>query len=167
MARRAWTVEDVLEAILEDEDLDDPNERMLEGSDDEFSDLEMEEDEDDDELASSLCSSISSVLSSPATSTLPTSWSSSLKQVNIREFTSPVGPTVDIPASPLEAFELFFTTDLLQRIVEESNRYARQVMGERSDAWNEMTLNDLKAYLGFHILMGINHLPVNPRQYHP
>ena len=32
-------------------------------------------------------------------------------------------------------------------------------MGERSDTWNEITLNDLKAYLGFHILMGINHLP--------
>ena len=32
-------------------------------------------------------------------------------------------------------------------------------MGERSDTWNEMTLNNLKAYLGFHILMGINHLP--------
>ena len=111
MARRAWTAEDVLEAVLEDEDFDDPNEPMLEGSDDVFSDLEMEEDEDD-ELASSLCSSISSVLSSPATSTLPISWSSSLKQVNIREFTSPVGPTVDIPASPLEAFEVFFTTDL-------------------------------------------------------
>ena len=44
MARRAWTAEDVLEAILEDEDFDDPNEPMLEGSDDEFSDLEMEED---------------------------------------------------------------------------------------------------------------------------
>ena len=163
MASRSWTAEEILEAVLEDEDFDDPDEPMMEGSDEEFSELEEEDDEedsDDEDPTPSLCSSISSVLSSPGTATLPTSWSSSLMPLNIKDFTSSVGPTVAIPASPLEAFKLFFTTDLLERIVEESNRYARQVMGdERYDQWNKMTLEDLKAYLGFIILMAINHLP--------
>jgi hypothetical protein len=42
--------------------------------------------------------------------------------VLIKQFTSTTGPTVDIPLSPLEVFELFFTDDLLDMIVEESNR---------------------------------------------
>ena len=44
--RLHFTLEEVLEDVLsDDEDLDD--EPMMEGSDDEFSDLEVEEDEDD------------------------------------------------------------------------------------------------------------------------
>ena len=44
--RLHFTLEEVLEDVLsDDEDLDD--EPMMEGSDDEFSDLEVDEDEDD------------------------------------------------------------------------------------------------------------------------
>ena len=78
----------------------------------------------------------------------------------IEEFTSRTGPTVNIPESPLEVFELFFSDDLLDIIVEESNRYAGQVMGEeRYREWKKITKEDVKAFLGFSILMGINHLP--------
>ena len=67
---------------------------------------------------------------------------------------------MNIPESPLEVFELFFTEELQEMIVEESNRYARQVMGEEQYThWNKITVQELKAYLGFRILMGINHLP--------
>ena len=39
-------------------------------------------------------------------------------------------------------------------------RYANQVMGdEKFCKWNRMTVEELKAFLGFHILMAINHLP--------
>ena len=34
---------------------------------------------------------------------------SDLKPVTITQFTAPVGPAVNIPKSPLEVFELFFT----------------------------------------------------------
>ena len=45
-------------------------------------------------------------------------------------------------------------------IVDESCRYARQVMGdEKFEQWNPMTEPELRAYLGFCILMSINHLP--------
>ena len=45
-------------------------------------------------------------------------------------------------------------------IVQESNRYAEQVMGqERYSQWTKITLPELRAYMGFCILMGINKLP--------
>ena len=41
-----------------------------------------------------------------------------------------------------------------------SNRYAREVMGaEKYQSWRQITLEDVKAFLGFSILMGINILP--------
>ena len=44
--RLHFTLEEVLEDVLSDDELDD-DEPMMEGSDDEFSDLEVDEDEDD------------------------------------------------------------------------------------------------------------------------
>lgn len=104
---------------------------------------------------------------SPPAKAIPTSsspsapsWSSNLKPVTIKPFTSPVGPITAISESPLEVFQLFFTSDLFGEIIEESNRYARQVMGdEKFEQWEEMSEDELKAFLGFRILMGINHLP--------
>ena len=48
-----------------------------------------------------------------------TSWSSSLNPVTIKAFTSPVGPTVPISASPVDVFQLFFSADLMENIVRE------------------------------------------------
>ena len=57
-------------------------------------------------------------------------------------------------------FELFFSDDLLDIIVEESNRYAAQVMGEeRFREWRKITKEEVKAFFGFSILMGIDYLP--------
>ena len=51
MTKRLYTAEKVLEAVLEDvdddQDYDDPDEPVMEGSDDEFSDLELDEDDAD------------------------------------------------------------------------------------------------------------------------
>ena len=57
-------------------------------------------------------------------------WSESLIPVTINQFTSSTGPTVDIPESPLDVFDLFFSDDIMSEIVQETNRYAQQVMGE-------------------------------------
>ena len=87
-------------------------------------------------------------------------WSDRYKNIKIKKFNSHVGPTLTIPGSPLEVFKLFFTTELLQMIVLESNRYAREVMGDRKyETWSEMRVDDISAFLGFSILMGINILP--------
>ena len=71
-----------------------------------------------------------------------------------------MGPTVTISESPLEIFELFFSDDLVELVVEESNRYSREVMGdERYAKWRKITADEIKALLGFSILMGIVELP--------
>ena len=80
--------------------------------------------------------------------------------MTIKQFTSSTGPTVDVPESPLDLFELFFSDDIMTEIVEETNRYAEQVMGEeRYREWRKITKEELKAFFGFSILMGIDHLP--------
>ena len=55
--------------------------------------------------------------------------------------TSSVGPTIPIPESPLEVFEL----------------YAEEVMGaEACASWKTISEEDIRGFIGFSILMGIN-----------
>ena len=102
-------------------------------------------------------------------------WSTTIKQLNIQPFTSPVGPIQDISSSPLEVFDLFFSPDLMERIVRESNAYAMSAMGnEKYERWSKMTV-ELRAFLGFSVLMGkqppavLEQLLVtrSPKQYMP
>ena len=87
----------------------------------------------------------------PDSTSQPTSWSSDLHPVTITPF---IGPAVPIAASPLDVFTLFFSSDLMEEITKESNRYVEQVMrDEMFSKWNRMTVEELKAFLGFHILM--------------
>eukprot|EP00731_Ephydatia_muelleri_P017314 Em0010g412a len=49
---------------------------------------------------------------------------------------------------------------LLKDISEASNEYAKRAMTtEKYEKWNKISTAELKAYLGFHILMSINRLP--------
>ena len=179
MTKRLYTAEKVLEAVLEDveddQDYDDPDEPVMEGSDDEFSDLELDEDDTDADvdlppprsplLLSPSTPSPPSPPSSPSSSmsdspSPPATWTSTLKPVEVKPFTSPVGPTTVIPESPREVFEMFFNDDLMKLMVTESSRYAEEVMGnEKFATWTKITVDEMKAFLGFSILMGINQLP--------
>ena len=211
------TVEEVVEALMMEEDQEDLDEPMMEGSDDDFSvsDLGGRDDSSDEECDEHLGSEFdystpsqsnmpmldppfpdhpppdsptpeslptptpSPSRQSPSTAQslqmptlspsrqspsrahpLPTSWSSTLQPVHIHPFSSHVGPTVTISESPLEIFELFFSDDLVELVVEESYRYSREVMGdERYDKWRKITADEIKPLLGFSILMGIVQLP--------
>ena len=193
MTKRLYTAEKVLEAVLEDvdddQDYDDPDEPVMEGSDDEFSDLELDEDDADlDQVPpnSPLTLSVASPLPlpppplppplsplpqpSPQSSSPPTSpssspsqpavWTTTLKPVEVKSFNSPVGPTTAISKTPREVFEIFFTDELMTLMVTESNRYAEDVMGrEKFAKWTKITVEEMKAFLGFSILMGTNQLP--------
>lgn len=195
MSKRLYTADTVLEAVLADEDddqdYDDPLEPIMEGSDDEFFDLELDEEDYQVHVTSpdSPAPSSSNVLPpsphspapsssnvsppsphSPAPSSSPSNasqsspqpetWTSTLKPVEVKPFNSPVGPTQAVPESPREVFELFFSDNLIQLIVTESNRYAEEVMGSQKFAqWTKLTVDEVKAFLGFSILMGINQLP--------
>ena len=169
--RPRLSVEDVL-VEMEDED----TEHMTVGSDDEFEDICCEERERDEygsvELAdiTSQASghltthSLSPVCDTPPALAAPvthtstatsTDWCASLSPLDILPFTQAVGPTVTIPESPGEVFDLFFTEEIYSLIVEESNRYAEQILGERYGEWEKISREELRAYFGFMILMGL------------
>ena len=132
-----YATEEVLLAVDSDDeddyDVDDPDEPFMDGSDEEFLDLDGEDDNNlDDNMDVSpppsplgLPPEDTSVGASPPSSPASTSasvlpmWTQSLQPVNIYPFQSQTGPTVPIPESPLEVFQL---TSLTQMIVDKSNR---------------------------------------------
>ena len=96
------------------------------------------------------------------TSSVDTPWSTNLTTPSCYPFTgqSSAGLNVPIPETPSECFRLFYTSDLVRMIVEQSNLYAQEVMSdERYEKWDQISIEDLEAYFGFNILMGINSLP--------
>ena len=57
-------------------------------------------------------------------------------------------------------FSHLFSNTILEYIVEQSNLYAQQTMGAaKYNTWQIVTLEELKAYLGFNLLMGLVWLP--------
>ena len=86
-------------------------------------------------------------------------WSTSPSQVAVTEYTATVGPRVPTSRDPLEMFSQFFDEDLLTLIVTETNRFAAQSIAatNRTASW-ETDVSELKAYLGFMIVMGVNRL---------
>ena len=74
--------------------------------------------------------------------------------------TIPVRPCVPTSRDPLEMFSHFFDHSLLLQIVVEANRHAAQCLATTSSqaTW-ETSVEELKTYLGFMIVMGINRLP--------
>lgn len=163
MAKRArlMTAEDVMDELDLEDDYEDFDEPMMPGSDDEFSDCDLE-DEDDEDFSDDEQTTPPSPTqqASSTTPALPTDWSSNLTSLTIGDFSSSVGPTVPVPETASEVFDLMFTPSFLDTIVEQSNLYAEQVMGqEKYASWEKITTDELRAYLGFCILMGVTHLP--------
>ena len=107
----------------------------------------------------SLPSSTLSLPTAPQTPYTP-AWSRQTHPVSVAPFTSPVGPTFHVPESPLDVFLHFSPDDFLQEICAQTNLYAQQVMGPAMYAdWVGVSVPELKAYLGFSILMGIVKFP--------
>ena len=92
-------------------------------------------------------------------------WTTTLKPVEVKLFNSPVGPTTAVPETPREVFEIF-TDELMTLMVTESNRYVEDVMGSQKFAkWTKITVEEMKSFLGFSILMGINQLILAIKDY--
>ena len=95
------TVDDVLQHCADSDDdyaeCDyDPDEPIMEGSDDEFSDLEDESDDDidgGDHDAMDSAAASSSACASTSSQDPESTWSITIKRLNIQPSTSPVGPT--------------------------------------------------------------------------
>ena len=84
--------------------------------------------------------------------------------VQVQPFSMNVRPTFPLEEEPVAIFSALFTPLLLDHIVGETNRYATLCLtsthkGEDPPPTWETDANDISAYLGFAILMGINRVP--------
>ena len=87
-------------------------------------------------------------------------WTETLESHVRQPFTFKTGATVPISSEPIDIFRLLFTDYLLDDIVHQTNLYAAQVMDEHQVVkWVEVTIEEILAYFGFCILMGIVKLP--------
>ena len=75
-------------------------------------------------------------------------------------FVEPVGPTQPLPstATAIDFFMQIFDDDLFRHIVEQTNLYVRQKR-TASYKWEELTVPELKAFIGAWIFMGIIRKP--------
>ena len=66
------------------------------------------------------------------------------------------GPTVSVPESVRDVFQLIFTDTIVDHIVRETNRYACLIMGEsKYEKWERVTSDDILAYFGIMVIMGL------------
>ena len=70
------------------------------------------------------------------------------------------GPTTPLSDDPMEIFSLFFDSTLVGLIVTETNKYAKLCLETegKQTTWST-TEEEIRAYFGFQILMGLNHKP--------
>ena len=93
----------------------------------------------------------------------PVEWSDRLRNIHVDDFTLPVGITFELgnKAREIDGFKMFFNDEILNVIVRETNRYARQKLaGQALDKWQDVTLVEIKAFIGVCVVMGVNPLPV-------
>lgn len=91
-------------------------------------------------------------------------WSSEFSQVDVEPFTEPVGPTISLGSEPLETFLSLFTPALIEHIIVETKKYATLCLtsthqGDGPPPTWETDASEIRAYLGFAILMGFNQVP--------
>ena len=85
-----------------------------------------------------------------------TEWRNEVHPIVVNQFTWPVGPTVPV-GDILQLFYTFFTHTLIREIVQQTNLYAQQCLElqNKDETW-ETSAEDIAAYLGITLLMGIN-----------
>ena len=93
-----------------------------------------------------------------------TAWSNELSDFVISQFNSQCGIKVEVPPESKSDFffNLIFSDELIDLIVRETNRYAQQKLAgnnTRLAKWHDVTHQELKAYFGICVVMGINNLP--------
>ena len=90
-------------------------------------------------------------------------WKAEGTEVTVNAFSGFIGPTIPV-GEPLDLFLALFTPQLLDQIVTETNHYASDCLSASHDGnglppqW-QTNAEEVKAYFGICILMGINKLP--------
>ncbi|CAC5374938.1 unnamed protein product [Mytilus coruscus] len=86
-------------------------------------------------------------------------WGDELRPVQIKDFTGPrPGPTtqMDKEKTEIDFFHLIFPERLYSEIATQTNAYAN---GRQNENWTPTTSDEIKAYLGGQIVMGIIPVP--------
>ena len=89
-------------------------------------------------------------------------WRDIRQQVTVVEFTQPSGPTKVLASSQKlqKILSLNFSKKIWNHICNQTNHYAQQSIQVTPDPeWKELTVPDLKAWIGCLIAMGLNRLP--------
>ena len=91
-------------------------------------------------------------------------WRSEESDIEVPGFSKPVGAANPLPkdSTALDFFGQFIDNRMLSIIVKQTNLYARQSLtGKNKDAgaWKDVSLEELKAFLGLLIAMSIHKLP--------
>lgn len=89
-------------------------------------------------------------------------WSENLRAFQIDQFVSPTGATFELGPLRTEKdfFLQFFPENLVERLVTETNNYAKHMAEERPDAkWTETNLTEMWAFLGIFMIFSIMQVP--------
>ena len=129
------------------------------GSDIDFEGFEVDSDEENDSEGEETTSETSDVEAETETP-----WTVELSNFEVCEFSGEPGLRVNFEdgAKADDYFLRVFGEETIERIVEETNRYARQNLqnnARRLAVWKDVSQPELKAYFGVCVIMGINQLP--------
>ncbi|XP_067026427.1 piggyBac transposable element-derived protein 4-like [Acropora muricata] len=89
-------------------------------------------------------------------------WNVDENPIRVLPFTEPTGSTSGVAedGTAIDFFYLMFPEDLIEHIVTETNRYARECTAAKPDPERfDTMLEEIKAFLGLHVLFGIKQLP--------
>lgn len=91
-------------------------------------------------------------------------WNENPNPVEVSPFTETSCPTSGVAedGTVISFFYLMFPEELIEQIVAETNRYAQECIATKPDGeWYDTTLDEMKAFIGLHVLFGIKRLPAN------
>ena len=87
-------------------------------------------------------------------------WTDQLDDFQVPQFVASTGINLVLNnPNELDIFSAFIGDDFWDRLVEESNRYAHQQLGDRFESFRAITRVEMKAFLGIIVIMGIVKLP--------
>ncbi|CAM5101812.1 unnamed protein product [Eretmochelys imbricata] len=88
-------------------------------------------------------------------------WIPTLRDAPPPDFKDSFGPTRKMPqtASAMDFFQLFVPDNVLKNMVVQTNMYAKKYQERfgKDDAWMDVTLTEMKAFLGYMISTSIHH----------
>jgi len=153
-------------------DTSEPAEVIVMNEDSDMSDFDLSEDELDGELS---LSDLASGSDDDAPTRLPGGWGPAGRQPVANAFLGRQGPSsaccpTDVE-SPLDYFLLFFTTEVIEKLALETNRYAAQSLRTQPSSpskmrpWEEVDESDLRKFMGLVMLMGFTQRNGNMESY--